>query len=251
MLASVPQTVECLDRVTLPRLRLPVLLWLVTAPLLTSAASAAGGAHIVDDSEVIDPGTCQLETWVTAFDGGSGGGGYANATPTCTLASLPRLEFGLHFQHYWYGQTLGSDQLLGPVLKYNLVPEDKGVGVALEFFSSVNVGTGELDLATAILPISIPLDDKTRINLNAGWSYIRTAAFANALFYGAQIETKIGWEEISLMLEVFGRAPGFTGTQLGVRWRPNDGPIEFDLLAGSFLDTVNAKFFTVGITFRF
>ena len=73
----------------------------------------------------------------------------------------------------------------------------------------------------------------------------------NGLFYGAQIETKIGWEEISLMLEVFGREPGYTGTQIGLRWRPNDAALEFDLLAGSFLDNVNGKFFTVGVTFRY
>ncbi len=53
------------------------------------------------------------------------------------------------------------------------------------------------------------------------------------------------------MPEVFARQPGFTSTQMGLRWRPNDGPLEFDLLAGSFFDTVNAKFFTVGITFRY
>ncbi|MDP1962798.1 MAG: hypothetical protein Q8K93_11430 [Reyranella sp.] len=214
------------------------------------AAWAAGGAQIVDDSEVVDPGTCQLETWVTGFDT-VGGGGYANATNTCTLSSLPRLEFGLQFQHYWYAGILGSDQLLGPALKVNLIPEATGVGLGLAFSGGVNMATGEFELGQLIMPVSIPLNDKTRINLNAGWSYFRFAEIQNALFYGAQIESKVGWEEVSLMLEVFGRQPGFTGVQMGLRWRPNDGPLEFDLLAGSFLDTVNAKFFTVGITFRY
>ncbi|MSP76259.1 MAG: hypothetical protein EXR12_09000 [Rhodospirillaceae bacterium] len=211
-------------------------------------AWAAGGAQIVDDSEVVDPGTCQLETWITRFDGA---GGYANATNTCTLSSLPRLEFGLQFQHYWYRDTIGSDQLLGPSLKVNLIPQDTGVGLGLAFNGGVDMRTGEFELGTLLVPVSIPLGERTRINLNAGWSFIRIAEFQNALFYGAQIETKIGWEEISLMLEVFGRQPGFTGAQMGVRWRPNDGPLEFDLLAGSFFDTVNAKFFTVGVTFRY
>ncbi len=225
-----------------------LLLQILAVVVPSSAAWSAGGARIVDDSEVIDPGTCQLETWVTGFNVG---GGYANATNTCTLSSLPKLEFGLQFQHYWYGEAIGSDQLLGPMLKYNLIPEDKGVGLALEFFSGVNLRTNELELATLILPVSIPLSDKSRINLNAGWSYFRIGNFPNALFYGAQIETKIGWEEVAMMLEVFGRQPGFTGTQIGLRWRPNDGPIEFDLLAGSYFDAVNSKFFTVGITFRY
>jgi hypothetical protein len=232
----------------------PSLLLLLLLPFLAllpdPVAWAAGGAQIVDDSEVVDPGTCQLETWVTGYDT-VGGGGYANATNTCTLSSLPRLEFGLQFQHLWYADILGSDQLLGPSLKVNLIPQDTGVGLGLAFNGGVNMATGLFELGTLIVPVSIPLNDKARINLNAGWSFIRVGQFQNALFYGAQIESKIGWEEVSLMLEVFGREPGFTGAQMGLRWRPNDGPIEFDLLAGSFFDTVNAKFFTVGITFRY
>lgn len=212
-------------------------------------AWAAGGAHIVDDSEVVDPGTCQLETWLAGFDGG--GGGYADATKTCTLSSLPRFEFGVQLQHYWYGDTIGSDQLLGPALKVNLIPQATGVGLGLAFVGGVNLATGDFALGSLIVPVTIPLDDRTRINLNAGWQFFRTLEPQNGVFYGAQIETKIGWEDISLMLEVFGRQPGFTGTQIGLRWRPNDGALEFDLLAGSFFDTVNAKFFTVGITFRY
>ena len=50
-----------------------------------------------------------------------------------------------------------------------------------------------------------------------------------------------------------------SGAQAGVRWRPNDGPIDFDflvggsfdkVLAGEFLDKVSSLFFTVGVTLR-
>lgn len=225
-----------------------LLLFLV--PILGSVAWAAGGAQIIDDSEVVDPGTCQLETWVTGYSV-EVGGGYANATNTCTLSSLPRLEFGLQFQHVWFGGTSTSEQLLGPALKVNLIPQDTGVGLGLAFNSGVNMSSGEFAIGTLIMPVSIPLGDKTRINLNAGWQFIRIADSQNGLFYGAQVETKIGWEEVSLMLELFGREPGYTGTQIGLRWRPNDAALEFDLLAGSFFDNVNGKFFTVGVTFRY
>ena len=229
-----------------------LLLSLSLLPVLVPGlvAWAAGGAHIVDDSEVVDPGTCQLETWVTGYSV-EVGGGYANATNTCTLSSLPRLEFGLQFQHVWFGGTSSSTQLLGPALKVNLIPEEQGVGLGLAFNGGVNMSTGEFEVGTLVMPVSIPLNDKARINLNAGWQYLNFANSTNGLFYGAQIETKIGWEEVSLMLEVFGRQPGYTGTQIGLRWRPNDAALEFDLLAGSFLDNVNGKFFTVGVTFRY
>jgi len=210
-------------------------------------AWAAGGAHIVDDSEVIDPGTCQFDTWVSKFDGG---GGYFNATNACTLKDLPKLQFGAQFQHLWFVE-LGDAQVLGPQAKLNFLPEDSGVGIGLTFNSGVGLQTGFLETASLIVPVTIPLNDSVRFNFNLGWSYIRIAESPDALFYGAQVEAKIGWEDVSLMLEVFGRAPGFTGTQMGLRWRPNDGPINFDLLAGSFFDTVNAKFFTVGVTVRY
>jgi hypothetical protein len=222
---------------------------------LASAALAAGGAHVVEDSEVLEPGLCQVDLWVTRFDPGAG---YANAAPTCTLTSLPRLEWGFQFQHYWFNEPQVSDQLLGPNLKVNLVPEDKSVGVGLYFSSGVNLRTGDLEVATLLVPVTIPVNDHIRLNLNAGWQYLRLAATPDDLFWGAQVEAKVG-EETSLMLETFGRARGAAAAQMGIRWRPNDGPIDFDflvggsfdkVLAGEFLDKVSALFFTIGVTLR-
>ena len=143
--------------------------------VLASAALAAGGAHVVEDSEVLEPGLCQVDLWVTRFDPGAG---YANATPTCTLTSLPRLEWGVQFQHYWFNEPQVTDQLLGPTLKVNLVPEDKGVGVGLYFSSGVNLRTGDLEVATLLVPVTIPVNDHIRLNLNAGWQYLRTRQHA-------------------------------------------------------------------------
>jgi hypothetical protein len=227
----------------------------LAASVLASAALAAGGAHVVEDSEVLEPGLCQVELWVTRFDPGAG---YANATPACTLASLPRLEWGMQFQYYWFNEPQVPAQLLGPNLKVNLVPEDKGVGVGLYFNSGVNLSTGDLEVATLLVPVTIPLSERFRLNLNAGWQYLRLAATPDDLFWGAQVEAKVGGET-TLMLETFGRARGATAAQLGVRWRPSDGPIDFDflvggsfdkVLAGEFLDKVNALFFTVGVSLR-
>jgi hypothetical protein len=227
----------------------------LAASMLASAALAAGGAQVVEDSEVLEPGLCQVELWVTRF---SPGAGYANATPTCTLESLPRLEWGFQFQHYWFTERETRDQILGPNVKVNLVPEDKGVGVGLYFNSGVNLGTGDLEVATLLMPVSIPFSDRVRLNLNAGWQYLRLAPIPDDLFWGAQIEAKVG-SEVTLMAEAFGRARGTSGAQFGVRWRPNDGPIDFDflvggsldrVLAGEFLDGVNTLFFTIGVTLR-
>ncbi len=50
---------------------LGTLLW-VAAAILAGPALAAGGAHIVDNSEVETPGTCHLELWVSRFVPGDG-----------------------------------------------------------------------------------------------------------------------------------------------------------------------------------
>jgi hypothetical protein len=213
---------------------------------MTQVGWTAGGAHFVEDSEVLEPGLCQVDLWVTRFEPGAG---YANATPTCTLASLPRFEWGIQLQHYWFNDTDTTDQLLGPTAKVNLIPEDTSVGLGLYFNSGVNVRTGNLELVTLLAPLTLPLDDRVRFNFNAGWSYLRAVQHPDAFFWGAQIEAKIG-EEVSLMLEAFGRAPGIIGSQLGLRWRPNDGPIDFDLLVGNFFDELSTRFLTLGVTLR-
>ena len=138
----------------------------LAAFVLASAALAAGGANVVEDSEVLEPGLCQVDLWVTRFDPGAG---YANATPACTLESLPRLQWGAQFQYYWFNEPQVSDQLLGPTLKVNLVPEDKGVGVGVFFSSGVNLRTGDLELATLLVPVTIPVNENgSRADRRAG-----------------------------------------------------------------------------------
>lgn len=234
------------------------LLYLSLLVVLASrpAAWAAGGAHVVDDSEVVEPGSCQFDTWVSKFD--DGGNGYFNATNACTLKDLPKLQFGAQFQHLWTPDS-GDFQVLGPQAKINFQSEETGVGIGLIFNSGVALQTGNLETASLLIPVTIPLNDHVRFNFNLGWSYIRIGDFPDAMFYGAQVEAKIGWEDVSLMAEVFGREPGFTGAQAGVRWRPNDGALSFDLLAGGsfdflasgLFDAVNTRFFTVGVTWRY
>ncbi len=218
---------------------------LLLLPAFPPEARASGGAHIVDDSEVETPGDCHYEFWVTRFVPGDG---YANFSPACTPNKLPTLEVGVIVQHYWDQAT--NAPLLGPSVKLNLRPDSTGLGVAVEFNGGVNVKTGNLAAAQVIVPVTIPLDERVRVNLNAGWSYVRGVDSPDALFYGAQVEAKVGFD-LSLMIEAFGRAPGTGALQMGLRYTPKDGPLDFDFLAGSFLDSTSPRFFTVGVTFRY
>ena len=223
-----------------------VCLLLLALVLPCRGAQAAGHAHIVDDSEVIAPGTCQVESWVTVFFTGDG---FADTAPACTFTKLPFLEVGVNYQHL-YGEFVNAP-LFGPALKLNLQPESTGLGLGIGFNAGVNLQTGDLSFASAIMLVTIPITDKVRLSLNAGWSYFAGVETPpHALFLGGQFEAQVT-PELLLMVEGFGRVGGFNGAQMGLRFTPNDGPIDFDLLVGSFFDSASAKFITFGMTVRF
>lgn len=210
----------------------------------SSDGQAAGGAHIVDDSEVETPGTCHLETWVTRFIPGDG---YANFEPACTPASVPWLELGLAYQHYW-DQAVGAP-LFGPQGKITIQSDANGVGVGVGFNAAVNLTTGYVNLASVIGLVTVPIGKSLRVNINAGWSYLDSDA-PNAFFWGGQLEVDIS-KEVSLMMEAFGRHPGLIGNQLGLRYTPNNGRFDFDFLVGTTFDDVTTQFITMGVTIRF
>lgn len=239
------------NRLVLPAFAIAAL---ATAVLPATPVLAAGGAHIVDDSEVETPGTCHLETWITRFVPGDG---YLNLAPACTPAEkIPFIEIGAAYDHFW-DQTADpttTPLLFGPAFKVNFRKEETGLGLGLGLNAGVNLRTGELGLASLIMLVTIPLDDRVRINLNSGWSYLRGNA-PNAYFWGGQVEAKVGWD-ISLMIEGFARSPtGLAGTQMGLRYTPTlkgkEGWFDFDLLFGSYFDPQAARFFTLGVTVRY
>jgi hypothetical protein len=216
---------------------------LLAVPL--GPARAAGHAHIVDDADVETPGTCHLELWTTNFLNGDG---FGNAAPACTMKSLPFVELGAGYAHYW-GQAI-SAPVFGPQIKVRFSPPESGVALGVGLNGGVNLHTGNFETGSIIGLMTVPIDKKVTLNVNAGWSYLRYVDRQNAFFYGAQFEAKVGGD-VLLMIESFGRVAQAAGVQMGLRYTPNDGPIDFDFMVGSLLDSVNQQFITFGVTLRF
>lgn len=217
---------------------------LVSILAASSGAEAAGGPHVVDDSEPETPGVCHFETWVSLFFSGDG---LVNESPACTMTKVPWLQVGAAYQHFW-GSTFNG-AIFGPAAKINLRHEDTGLGLGLGLNSGVNLQTGELAAASTLMLVTVPINDKVRFNFNAGWSYVNSD-IPDSVFYGGQFEADIGGN-VLLMIEAFGRAPGSPGTQMGLRFTPNGGRFDFDLLVANYFGAINTQAITFGVTIRY
>jgi hypothetical protein len=218
------------------------LLLLALGPL--APAQAAGGAHFVDDSETEIPGVCHVENWVALFFTGDR---IFNDAPACTTKKIPWLEIGAAYNQYW--DSLNAP-LFGPAMKVNFRSETTGLGLGLGLNSGVNLHTGDLGFASMTMLVTLPVQPGVKFHANAGWSYLATGNIPNAVFYGAQFEIDIS-RDVMLMVEGFGRAPGFPGLQMGLRFTPDKGPVDFDLLVANYFDSTTSRFITLGVTVRF
>lgn len=222
----------------LVRLTAPIGLLLCVVP----PVFASGGEHLVDDATVEEPGTCHLETWITFHDHGSE---LVNLSPACTPEALPNLEIAGNFQH-------GSDGALGtvgPALKFNLRKVERGIGLAALASGAWSLDSGALEAASLIIPVTLPVGDRLRFNLNGGWAYARTSTRRHAAFYGAQAEVLIG-HDLGLMVETFRRAREPMGAQAGLRWSPAGSRLDFDIIVGRRIDGATPRSLSLGFTLR-
>lgn len=212
---------------------------------LASAAPAlgAGGARVVDDAAVETPGVCNTESWLT---GSSGGNWLFQLAPACTLRAVPMLEVGGALTHSWARGS--SDTVLGAAAKVNLVDEtQRGWGVAISAGIGWSVDRGEADSATINVPLTVPVGS-VRLNVNASWLWSR--ADGHGAFVGVQADWTVR-PDVDLVAEVFTRDTGRAGGQIGVRWTPGGGNLDFDLIAGRYIDGVTPTSITAGVIVRF
>jgi len=209
-----------------------------------SPVMAAGGAHVIDDAAVETSGVCHLENWATRYGPDHG---LLNLSPACTPAAWPNMEIGAGLQHSWSGRA--EDTTLGPTLKLALRPVEAGLGLGVVGGGSWSLRSGRLEAASVIVPMTLKLNDRIRVNFDAGWSYSRAGVERSALFYGGQIEIGL-LHDLTLMAEAFQRGDSRAGGQVGLRWNPGGGRFDLDLLAGRRVDNESSRAVTLGLTIR-
>ncbi len=212
---------------------------------LAAVAQAGGGAHVVDDADLEDPGRCHVESWVT---GKGSGRGLANLGLACTPASLPFLELGMATQyerdHADHGLTVG------PAFKWNLLPTESGLGVTLAGNAQWNTRRDRLDSGALLVPLTLPITKDLKLNANLGWSHVDDSERRDALFRGIQVEYALNGQA-SLMAETFRRQGDPTGYQAGLRLTPGAGNMDVDLLYGHYVDGSSVHAYTLGLTWRY
>ena len=127
-------------------------------------------------------------------------------------------------------------------------PSTAGLGAAVSAGVNISAETGHLESANVIVPVTFVVDPRVHFNINAGWLYTR-AIQRHDIFYGAQIEFAVS-PAFVLMVEGFGRNRGPLGDQVGMRWTPGGGGVDVDLLFGNYIDGINARAVTLGLTIR-
>jgi hypothetical protein len=206
-------------------------------------AFASGGARVIDDSAVETPGVCHVETWLT---GSTGSNRLFQFAPACTPQALPTLELGGSFTRTWAPGT--DDTIVAAAAKLNLRDEAaRGWGVAVSGGIAYSADRGEVDSANINVPVTIPIG-RVRFNLNASWLWSR--ADGHAAFIGAQADWTLR-PDLNLFAEAFARDTGRAGGQIGLRWTPGGGKVDFDLIAGRYVDGVTPTSLTAGAILRF
>lgn len=223
----------------------------VSAVLPTGRARAANGAYAVDAADIGDPGSCKIESWLSAATNTDFS---AVANPSCVVDPFRPVELSL------LANRARSDSewsnTLQPKAKMNIAPTGVGrLGYSIYAGGSFDALTGDNLTALAVIPATYRLSETTRLNFNGGWLWDR-GSDRHFLTWGIGFDWKFT-DTLQWTIEAFGQAgrsdvpsvvqPRF---QTGIRWRPDD-IFSVDLIYGRNITGENANWITLGTTIRF
>jgi hypothetical protein len=204
---------------------------------------AAGGAFVVDDSEIGAPGECKVESWA-AF--ASNHDFIGVAAPACVIGLGRPVEVGAQFVRFRSGGEWGTDLLLKG--KTSLIPLGDGkIGIGAIAGGAYSFTNSEFAAVFGNLPVSFQFSEQLRVNLNVG--FIRDLVETRTITtWGAGADFSLT-PQITLIGEVFG-FNSETGAQAGIRFTPHE-KIDFDLIYGRNLTGERADWVTFGVNLRF
>jgi hypothetical protein len=210
--------------------------------------AAAHGAFYIDDFEVGEVGSCNLESWVSFA---SNKDFMAVTSPSCVVRIGVPVEIGTEVQR---ARANNNWTTTGGVSgKVMLLPMTNGFGVGLSGQANWDFLTGASTGGNINVPVSFDLRHNLRLNLNGGWLHDGQTKL-NYGTWGAGVE----WgatETLAFITEIFGQA-GVRGEsnaitaprlQTGVRVTPLSN-LDVSLIYGRNLNGENAHWLTLGVS---
>jgi hypothetical protein len=219
--------------------------------LFAGEAHAAGGAFLVDDAAVDEPGACKVES---SLSFGSNRDFIGLSTPACVVPFFKPVELGVNILRTRQDGEWGTSLI--PKAKMNILPVETGkLGLAIATGSAFDVLTGEYTGSFVNVPMTYTFSETFKANLNGGWIYERRTN-RHFLSYGVGVEW-IPMKPFTVIAEVFGvagQADSRSATdprfQAGLRVTPIE-TIDFDVIYGRNITGENANWITVGMNVRF
>lgn len=214
-------------------------------------ASPAQGGFYVDDYEVDEVGTCNVESWISFA---SNKDFMAVTSPSCVVKLGVPVELGVEYQR---SRESNEWKTSGGVSgKTTVVPMTNGIGVGLAGQANWNLLSGASTGGNLYVPVTFDLGHNLRLNVNGGYLYDAPTKFSFAT-WGTSLE----WQfhpKVALVGEVFGQVgprgeansttlPRF---QAGLRYSLTSST-DISLIYGRNINGENANWITLDMNFGF
>ena len=219
------------------------LIAVVTALLLASHAHASGGPYVVDDADVIDRGTCQLESFYSRLGSGTD---LAFVAPGCNVANV---EWTLGLTRARLdGETDSGIELQAKALLRPVSSGGVGVAIAAGIGRGLSSG-GRLSDGFVNLPVTWEPVDALRLHANLGSAYSRDDR-RHTTTYGVGFDWTLS-ERLNLLGENFRDDRGASGYQLGLRPVLVPERLHLDVTWARALEGITGDWWTVGLVWAF
>jgi hypothetical protein len=219
----------------IPAARLCV--WLATSA--ASPAMAAGGHYAVDDAAILEPGQCQMETWLDREAGNARR--LLHLGPACRVGAV---EVGLNLDRVRPGSA-NMSTVFGPQIKWaGAVTEQLSVGLAAaanwQNHSPRYLGS------TLVIPVSVQVSSQWLAHVNVGREFLARQADGSRAGAALEWAPNATW---SLMAERF-REGGVNQWRLGGRWSLSES-LSVDLSHAKAFGDKAPAWWTLGLNVAF
>jgi hypothetical protein len=221
-------------------LNLSLIAGLLCLPAFTARAA---GAYVVDDADIVDPHTVQIESWFSHSDKNENLG-----VADIAYQLLPNAEFTL--LNAYDAQPADRADTAEAQVKYQWREGDDGKEVAsgVVFGIDSDIGNRRFSGLYAYVPSTWAINQTFTLNADLGWQYASITG-QNFLTWGIGSELHIN-DLLSFVGEVFNEGPEKPGLQLGPHFALTKD-LALDAIYGHNITGISANWVTVGATVTF